>query len=61
MLFDDAVNSRQAQARPLPYFLSSKERLEDPVQVFRRNAAAGVGDAQTAVVADTRLRVFRRV
>src|SRR6185369_5659114 len=46
MLVDDAVNRREAEASPLPYFFCRKKRFEDVGNSFRRHPATGVTNAQ---------------
>ena len=47
VLLDDAIDRRQPEAGALADFLGGEERLEDPRQMFRRNARAGVAHRQT--------------
>ena len=51
-LLDDAVDRREAEAGALAHLLGGEERLEDLAEHAGRNAAAGVGDRQRAVVGD---------
>ena len=44
MLLDDAINRGQAQAGAAVHFLGGEKRLENPAQIFRRDAAAGVAE-----------------
>ena len=43
VVFYDAVNRCEAKSRALAFLLRGKERIEDPVQNFLRDAAAGIG------------------
>src|SRR5579884_3329725 len=44
VLLDNAVGDRQSQPRPLPHRLRREERIEDLLDVLRRNPASGVLD-----------------
>ena len=44
MLLDDAVAHRKAQPGAAAGGLGGEERIEDAMQMFGRNARAGVGD-----------------
>ena len=46
VLLDDAIDGREAEAGSLAEFLRRKKRLEDALQIFRRNAFAGVRVAE---------------
>ena len=43
MLFDDAIDGRQAEPGALAGFLGGKERFENPRQIFRVDARPGIG------------------
>ena len=46
VLVHDAVNNRQAHARPFPGFLGGKERFEHASLNVDRNARTGIGDGK---------------
>ncbi len=60
MLFDDAKDRRQPQARAFAGFFGGKKRLENPRQDFRRYAAARVADAETDIAARHGIRIQTR-
>ena len=60
VLLDDAIDGGQAQAGAAVQFLGGEERLENPAQVLRRDAAAGVAEGQADVAARGRLGVLMR-
>ena len=61
VLFDNAINRRQAQAGAFADFLGGKKRLKDALEIFRRNAAAGVRLADTNEAPDTRFGMVLNV
>ena len=54
----DALGNREAKARPV--FLRREKRLEQPPQVFRRDAHAGVADLNLQLPAVTSVSVLDR-
>src|SRR6185312_45370 len=50
MTFDDLARQRQAQAGPSMFFAELHERIEDALQLVRRNAVAAVVHAQPQLV-----------
>ena len=55
------IDRGQAEARAFARLLGGEERLEDARQIFRRNAAAGVGDAQADVTSGPGVRYRGRL
>src|SRR5205823_407060 len=50
-LLDDAVNGRKPEAGSLAYWFRGEERLENLLQVFRRDALARIGHLDEHVIA----------
>src|ERR1035441_10980321 len=61
VLFDNAINRCQTQAGASADFLCGKKRLKDTLEIFRRNAAAGVRLADTNEAPDTRFGMVLNV
>ena len=60
MLLDDAKNGGQPQTGAFAHLLGGEEGFKNPRQNFRRDAAAGVADAQTRKRTRSGLRGLRR-
>ena len=58
MLFDNAVHGGQSETRSLPHRFGGEKRFEYSQQMFRRDAAPRVADAQAGKLARTRFGVL---
>src|SRR5204862_2867319 len=59
VLVNNSINRRQSETGPFADFFRRKERLENPPQILRLNAASIVCDAQANKIAWSRFTLIR--